>query len=143
MDKIQGTNSSQALPIWERQKSHRGHKSSVESALGAHRQRVSERQARIEERLNLAKDITGQFFPKPNIVEKPTVISEGEMYQNQIEEEVASAIPNMRQLDNIYEEAQVGPVTKHAIQVIEKDLSNPEDGPQEDTPKGSYVDYVV
>lgn len=142
MDKIQSASSSQSTPLWERQKSHKGHRSSVDGAVAAHRKRVSERQARVEERLNIARDLSTKFFPKPGVVEKPML--ETEMIEiNKVNEQIAQIAPSMRQLDAIYDDAQMTPVTQQALQVIEKDLANPEEAPQDDVPRGSYVDYVV
>ena len=145
MDKVQSANSSQSNSLWERQKSHRGHRSSVDGALSAHRKRVSERQARVEQRLNVARDVTTKFFPKASLAQKPNLETESIQLSQMNEQiaQVAESMPSMKQLDAIYDDAQMTPVTKQAMQVIEKDLANPEESPQDDVPRGSYVDYIV
>ena len=154
MDKIQSSNSGGSVPLWERQKSHRGHKTSVNSALDAHRQRVTERQARIEKRLSVARGVSTRFFPKPVITETP-LVEPGQVQLNQnqnqlinnaqIQNQIPDYVPELKEMDVLYDDAQMSPVANQALQLIEKDLNNPspENAPPDETPRGSYVDYVV
>ena len=155
MDKVQSTNSGNSVPLWERQKSHRGHKTSVNGALDAHRQRVTERQARIEKRLSVARNVSSRFFPKPTMNQTP-VVEAGQLelsqspavttqIQNQVQNQIPEFVPELKELDMMYDDAQMTPVSNQAMQLIEKDLNspNPENAPADETPRGSYVDYVV
>ena len=47
------------------------------------------------------------------------------------------------EMDEIYNEASLGSASDNALGVVQKEIANPEDGPIDDMPKGSYVDYNV
>ena len=156
MDKVSGANS-QASPIWDRQKSSRGHYSSVDGALQAHRQRNAERQNRVEERLNMVRSMQNQFFPTPQAMETTLNsdnlgnqgIQNQAMIQNQIPqiqneiETLEVAQFNPMEMDEIYNEASLGSISDNAMGIVQKEIANPEEGPIDDMPKGSYIDYTV
>jgi hypothetical protein len=161
MDKVNGANS-QAMPLWDRQKSQRGHYSSVDKALEAHRQRKAERQARIEDRLNMVNNIHNNFFPTSNVAQRSAL--EDPSFQSQPLDPVQqldnplqvattptaveapavefNSLPPM-EMDEIYKEASLGSVADNALGVIQREVANPEDVPADEVPKGSYVDYTV
>ncbi len=159
MDKVNGANS-QAMPLWERQKSQRGHYSSVDKALQAHRQRKAERQERVENRISMVHTMQNKFFPSPAISEQQTLydnplqaqpINNAPMQQPMMD--VAAESPdglqppvaefNPMQMDEIYKEASLGSVADNALGVVQKEMANPEDVPADEVPKGSYIDYTV
>ena len=155
MDKVNGSKS-QAMPLWERQKNQRGHHSSVDGALKAHRQRTSDRQNRTQDRLNMVRNMTSQFFPTAHAVERPSVgadqLKVNPVLAAPVQEQSAQASAEMiaeinnfnpRQIDDIYNEAQLGSSSDNALVLVEKEITNPEEGPIDDMPKGSYVDYSV
>ena len=139
-------NNPQARPIWERQKSRRGHRSAVDRALEAHRQRSQERQERTQSRLNMVKGITNQFFTPPNVAIKPQVHEEQiniEGPATMAPEPEEAQFTNPRPMEAILNEAQLGSSEDTALILVDKEISNPEEGPVDDIPKGSYVDYQV
>ncbi|MCB0378919.1 MAG: hypothetical protein KDD33_10535 [Bdellovibrionales bacterium] len=147
MDKLQSRHSTQSHPLWERQKSERGHYSSVDKAIMAHRKRNAARMERVESRLEAAKTISNQFFVKPEpapaqqnqwaSVDRNAMVDAQQSQWN-------SAVTHQSPVDAIYEDAQLAPTTEHALQVLAKDAQAPaDDGMQEDMPKGSYIDYQV
>ena len=144
MDKVNSSNP-QAMPLWERNKNSRGHRSAVEGALQAHRQRTSERQSRVQDRLNMVKGMQTQFFPKAEVNQTPSMGTQNlQSPVNTIPLEVSSEqFFNPRQIDDIYSEAELGSTADNALVVVGKEMANPEDGSVEDVPKGSYIDYNV
>lgn len=171
MDKVNGTQS-QAVPVRDRQISSRGHYSSVDGALRAHRQRKVERENRTAERLNLVRNMQTQFFPTSNVMNRPDLMndpiqSSGFKNQARVENQVQvqSQVPmqnqiqipaqalkleqpemasfNPMEMDEIYAEASMGSIADNALGVVQKEIANPEEGPIDDMPKGSYVDYTV
>lgn len=156
MDKVSNSNP-QAMPLWERQRPSRGHKSAVSGALKAHRQRTMERESRVQERLNLVKNMSSQFFPGPQIETRPQLepspiqqspVSNQPLNQasmQNIQQDMVVETPSFTpmEMDEIYKEAQLGSISDNAIALVEKDVANPEDGPVDDMPKGSYIDYTV
>lgn len=143
MDKVRNT-SPQALPLWERQKSSRGHRSAVDAALDAHRQRKSEREMRVQERLNIVRGMQNKFFPTPAVEAKPMLVND-ELSAQPIEQTPVSVMNsyNPRQIETMYEDALLGNVGDNALNIVGKEISNPEQEPIEDVPKGSYIDYQV
>lgn len=159
MEKVNARNS-QSMPLWERQKAERGHYSSVDKALQAHRQRKLDRQNRVTERLNLVRDMQSQFFPKSNVTNRPEFntptldpysIPNQARVENQIPAtDIPEQMPEMvalqpMELDDIYNEASLASTSDNALGLVQKEISNPnpEEGPIDDMPKGSYVDYTV
>lgn len=150
MDKVSNT-SPQAMPLWDRQKNQRGHRSSVDGALEAHRQRRSERQARVQERLNIVRGMQNQFFPQQSVGQEPSLVKEefqaSQMRPPVVQQPVVQQpeVFNPRGMDDILEEAQLGRSSSQAINIVNTELANPnpEDGPVDDMPKGSYIDYTV
>ena len=160
MDKVNNT-SRQAMPLWERQNQSRGHKSAVDGALKAHRQRSMEREARVQERLNMVKNIQSQFFPTSNVSQRPELQNNPiqslpnqnpplnnaplEIAEFQQEAPLIEEIQNFnpRQIDDMYSEAQLGSTNDSALAIVQKDIANPEEGPVDDVPRGSYIDYTV
>ena len=179
MDKV-SMKSSQTLPIWERSRPSRGHRSAVDGALAAHRQRRMEREQRVQERINADQFVQqNDFFPQPNLINQatnqqnysninndasyygdlsPAVDSpQVDSYQIQpetqgisAEESIVNAQPEVetlpqfpRQMEDLFNEAQLGSVKNQALSEVEREIENPEQGPVEDVPKGSYVDYEV
>ncbi len=159
MDKVNGANS-QAMPLWERQKSQRGHYSSVDKALQAHRQRKAERQERVENRISMVHTMQSKFFPSPAATEQQA------LYDNPLQSQPVNSAPmqqplmdvaaansealqppvaefNPMEMDEIYKEASLGSVADNALGVVQKEMANPEDVPADEVPKGSYVDYTV
>ncbi len=131
-----------------------------DTALRAHRQRNAARENRVSERLNMVKDMNQQFFPQTNIMNRPDIFEEQlqtQSIQNQanIDNQIQAPqilqeieIPQMkafepREMDEIYKEASMGSVADNALGVVQKEIANPEEGPIDDMPKGSYVDYTV
>lgn len=147
MDKVNHS-SPQAMPLWERRKSSRGHRSAVDGALEAHRQRKSEREARVQERLNMVRGMQTQFFPQSQAktsVSEAVVSSQLQVAPVSVEQEVSTPnqIFNPRQIEALYDEAQMGSAADKALALVNKEISNPEEQPVEDVPQGSYVDYTV
>ncbi len=159
MNKVNGANS-QAMPLWERQKGQRGHYSSVDKALQAHRQRKAERHERVEQRLDMVKNIQTQFFPTPQAAERPAMIEENfqnqpvnnaQLAQNPVDinnvilKEAPLETPSFSpmEMDEIYSEASLASVADNAMGVVQKEIANPEEVPSDEVPKGSYVDYTV
>lgn len=158
MDKVNNSNR-QAMPRWERQTQKRGHRSAVDGALRAHRQRAMERHSRTQDRLDMVKQLSSDFFPAPHVQQRNEMenlqagiqpdrdfSSESVVKQNQdfalLEmDEMKSFIP--QSMDEIYSEAQLATTSDNAMSLVQKDLSNPEDGPVDDVPRGSYIDYQV
>ncbi len=166
MDKVNGT-SPQGMPLWERQKSQRGHHSSVDGALQAHRQRTSDRHNRVQERLNLVRGMQSDFFPTQQ--RQTEVAVRNDIFQNQnnpgmampppaaiqnlapqiepmaIEAAAIKDMPsfNPMEMDEIYNEASLASISDNAIGLVQKEMANPEEAPIDETPKGSYVDYTV
>lgn len=134
MEKVNGSNS-QSLPLWERQKNTRGHRSSVDKALEAHRSRKEERESRIQERLNMVRGLHTQFFPQPQVVSQPTLIDE--------EIQLAPEANQPQLSTSLFEDAELGASQDNAIAIFNKERANPEEGPVDDMPKGSIVDYTV
>jgi hypothetical protein len=145
MEKI-SSSQSQSMPIWDRQKNRLGHRSAVQGALLAHRERVSEREARTQDRLTQLQDVSqSQYVNAPqsyeisdNIENQPVAASE--VTNTEVTE---SQSFNPRQMDSFYDDSQMGSSTDKAILVVNKEVANPEEGPVDDVPKGSYVDYTV
>ena len=150
MDKVSQT-SPQAMPLWERRKSSRGHRSAVDGALAAHRQRKSERQARTQERLNMVRGLQTQFFPgpqsEPKVEMQPNVMNRPMQATAPITQEQEVVPDNQfftqRQIDYIYDDAQLSSTADNVLAVVNKEIANPEEQPMEDVPKGSYIDYTV
>ena len=155
MDKVNSSNA-QAMPLWERQKSQRGHHSSVDGALKAHRQRTADRQSRVQNRLNMVRNMNSQFFPTTRTMAPPAIKNEQiqtnpvlssplQVSSASVETEVLTETNQFspRAIDDIYNEAQLGSSSDSALVLVEKDIANPEEGPVDDMPKGSYVDYTV
>lgn len=163
MDKVNNS-SRQAKPLWDRQQNQRGHRSAVDGALKAHRQRAMERQSRVQERLDMVKQIQSDFFPTPSAQERDEF--QQTQSQNQVQpmnapafntnQQIVDQMPDLnliegdsfasfqpQTMDEIYSEAQLGTTSDNALAVVQKDLANPEEGPVEDMPKGSYIDYTV
>jgi hypothetical protein len=179
MDKV-SMKSSQAMPLWERNKASRGHRSAVDGALKAHRERRLERQQRVQDRIDADQFVQkNEFFPKPQMSglssqNEDTININSDSYygdlssvaqapsvQNQsspsVREEtvmndtIFEAQPEVqqppqypKQMEDLFAEAQLGSVKNQALSEVEQELENPErQGPVEDMPKGSYVDYEV
>ena len=160
MDKVNNS-SRQSTPLWERQRESRGHRSAVDGALKAHRQRSMEREARVQERLNMVKSLQSQFFPTPVAKQAPQSqfdAIQAQSFQqapaNQAPLDVANIqvdIPNIDEvqafnpieMDEIYSEASLGSISDNAMAIVSKDISSPEEAPSDEVPKGSYVDYTV
>ena len=152
MSKLQGTTAQQAVPLWDRTKNERGHLSSVDKAVAAHRQRVSERQNGTEHKLSVAQDISDRFFPQPAIPSQAAYqkfanlnAMEVDSYQNYQQDYIdGSMVPVHNQVQGIYEEINMSPVRDHAVAVLNKDSEQVSQNPvEEDVPKGSYIDYTV
>ncbi len=160
MDKVNGS-TSQAMPLWDRQKNQRGHYSSVDKALQAHRQRKAERHERVEQRLNMVRNQQNNFFPGPNLTDGSNLIESSSQVQSansmvagpqntievgalpleMIKPETTSFQP--LEMDELYSEASFGSVADNALGLVQKEVANPEDIPTDEVPKGSYVDYTV
>lgn len=159
----------------------RGHYSSVDGAIRAHRARNAERDSRVQERLAMVKSLNNQFFPNTGIAQNSSagaqdtfqtqglqqapVVTQSQIQSSQIQENIA--IPQAKQfnpveMDEIYSEASLASASDSAFGIVQKELGNtprpasdldvgvvesevvnPEEGPVEDMPKGSYVDYQV
>lgn len=163
MDKVSGI-SSQAMPLWERQHSMRGHYSSVDGALKAHRQQINERRHRIEERMSIDHgNNANAFFPGPaatgqqmtaNVNNAMTTMNNAPAVTANPVTDMAQGIENQApeaqfypmEMDDIYSEASLASVGDNAIGVVQKEIANnpnPQNAPADETPKGSYVDYTV
>ena len=140
--------------------SSRGHYSSLDGALKAHRARKAEREARVEQRLSMVKNLNSQFFPTPHVSERPSLMDQNyqvdtmnqqPIYQSPIDMDSISTDlqqPEISQIqpmemDEIYSEASMGSVADNALGIVQKEMANPEDVPADEMPKGSYVDYTV
>ncbi len=179
MDKV-SMKSSQAMPLWERNKASRGHRSAVDGALKAHRERRLERQQRVQDRIDADQFVQkNEFFPKPqmsglssqdkdtvninsdayygdlsSVPQSPSVVntsSQSVREETAMDNAILRAQPEVQQLpqypkqmEDIFNEAQLGSVNSQALSEVEQELENPErQGPVDDMPKGSYVDYEV
>lgn len=156
MDKVSHSNI-QTRASWDRQPVKRGHRSAVEGALKAHRERREERQQRVQERLAMVQNMSNDFFPSPqNIISEnmaskanqATMVESASVDSNLVQQQSSASINevqnfNPRQMDDIFNEAQFGSVGDKALALVDKEMANPEDGSLEDMPKGSYVDYTV
>ena len=157
MDNVSNANS-QNRPVWERRTS-RGHRSAVRGALEAHRARTSERQSRVQDRLDREQGPAGGFFPSSRPVNvmnngpRQTQAMPAPMAQAaqmpSAPELIAVAEPqeeiafNPMSMDEIYNDMQMSSTADNAQQIVNKEITNPEEGPVDDVPKGSYVDYMV
>ncbi|MEM7647189.1 MAG: hypothetical protein AAF203_09785 [Pseudomonadota bacterium] len=143
MDNIKSSNS-QARPLWERQKSQRGHRSAVDRALEAHRKRSAERQERTQTRLNMVRGLSNQFFT-PNVANDPQTINETIQAQPVVAEEPVApqAFAAPRGMELILDDASLGSNEDKALILVDKEISNPEESPLDEVPKGSYIDYQV
>jgi hypothetical protein len=165
MDKVNAS-TSQAMPLMERQRKSRGHYSSVDGALRAHRQRKLERQARIDERMSVVNSIQNQFFPGPQAAAQsqaagptqnfqpnfsPTpVMAEPTNLAPPIQTGVPVEVPQAKEvpfspieMDEIYNEASFGSIADNALGIVQKEINAPEETPMDEMPKGSYIDYTV
>lgn len=148
MEKV--ASNSQAQPLWERQKRSSGHRSAVDRALEAHRQRTSERQMRTQQRLNMVRGMHNQFFSPPQMAPQQAVAQDPVMVaqppqipQVDPQETTQAEFLNPRQIDHMYNEAELGSSEDSALILVNKEIQNPEEGPVEDVPRGSYIDYRV
>lgn len=153
MNKLQGTTAQQSVPLWDRSKNDRGHLSSVDKAVAAHRQQVSERQNRTEHNLAVSQEINDKFFPKPTLQQvqqanqgfdavNPTGAEDYQNYQQDYADYPLN--PGHNQVQEIYEEINMSPVREHAVAVLNKDVDEvSQNQVEEDVPKGSYIDYTV
>ena len=150
MEKI----SNQSVPLWERQGSPRGHLSSVDKAVQAHRDRVDARQERTQSRIDASREINSQFFVAPenmaplasqsevlntdfNIVEDPAV-------EAQPLEVIAGAEQMPMGMEDIYMELSASPMRTQAGRMVENESTDDNLEIQSDeVPKGTYVDYEV
>jgi len=106
------------------------------------------------------KNITTEFFPNSSAAQKSAIINnpvQASAIQNIPVENGAQALSKIpmeqevapveffspRQIDDMFNEAQLGSSGDNALNLVEKEMANPEEGPVEDMPKGSYVDYTV
>lgn len=161
MDKVNNS-SRQSMPLWERQRESRGHKSAVDGALKAHRQRSMEREARVQERLSMVKNIQSQFFPTPVASQAAQQAQFDSLQAQSFQQAPANQAPldvaniqqdipiieevqafNPIEMDEIYSEASLASIGDNAMAIVAKDISSPEEGPNDEVPKGSYVDYTV
>ncbi len=157
---------SQALPLWERGKASRGHRSAVDGALKAHRQRNFERQQRVQDRIDMMGSFENDFFPMPqrtgpvdnsplnmnqpmenvaNLPEQNTspVNESLQVQADLVKVDIDNVPQNPRGMEDLYNEAQLGSVRSQALVGVEQEIQNPEKGPVDDVPKGSYIDYEV
>lgn len=143
MDKVNSSNS-QAMPLWERQKNTRGHHTAVDKALDAHRTRTSEREARVQERINIVRGMHSQFFPQPQMAMQPNIVEdEIDLTPEASNPFLTTSAFNQRNMNNLFEEAELGTSQDKVINLLAKERSNPEEGPIDDMPKGSIVDYTI
>lgn len=162
MEKI-NSSGPQKMPAWERSQPTRGHRSAVDGALQAHRQRVSERMGRTEDRLKAAREQQIDFFPRPQrsmqaqtslapqvdklLNEIPDLKTPGlqtespQMAKEEVSPNKELFIP--RQIDEMYGDAQFSSPTERALGLVDKDLRSPDEPTSDEIPKGSYVDYTV
>lgn len=172
MDKV-GMKSTQAQPLWERTPT-RGHRSAVDGALKAHRQRSLERHQRTQDRIDMMDNVKNDFFPGPQMdtyspmnnqssrnmseplnmenIQSPRNMAQGQNSEVQssmdpaaimIQPEIDNVPLNPRGMEDIYRDAQLGSVKNQALGEVEQEIENPNHGPVDDMPKGSYVDYEV
>lgn len=158
MDKVNGSNS-QSMTMLDRNRS-RGHYSSVDGALKAHRQRRMERHSRVEQRLNMVKGMQNRFFPQPQAQPQSATIQDRFQVSSVNNQAIAAQqIPmantpemamepevlnlNPIEMDEIYNEASLGSIADNAMGIVQKEIANPDEGPMDEVPKGSYVDYNV
>ena len=151
MEKISGQ---QSVPLWDRQQNERGHKTSVDKAVAAHRNRVEARRIRTEARLAAAREVNSKFFPKPQLssASYPTTDIQYASYQSeylnqpaqQIEQPFTDVQQAPLQVSDLYDQLSVEPVREYANEIIAKDQMEANMEVQSDEiPKGSYVDYNV
>jgi|GEM_PF-3404659 len=154
MEKI----SNQQIPLWDRPSHTRGHLSSVDKAVAAHRSRVDARQMRTQNRLDASRVINNSFFATPENLaplaaqQDPNMPSEvindpalglQPIVGNLVEAETTEALP--MGMDEFYTEISASPVRALAPQILAADTVGegiPEDQSDE-VPKGTYVDYTV
>ncbi len=162
MEKI-NTSGSQKMPAWERSPATRGHRSAVDGALQAHRQRVSERMGRTEDRLQAAREQQIDFFPRPQrtmqaqakmapqidkLINDIQALKTPGLQTESPQMAKENVVPNKevfipRQIDEMYGEAQFSSPTERALGLVDKELRAPDEPTSDEVPKGSYVDYTV
>ena len=151
MDKV-SISSRQSLPLWERQGGSKGHKSAVDGALKAHRERAQQREARVAERLQMITSMNKQFFAEdrkiqnqaPQAQTNPQIIGNS-VVTNPIsiplQQEMVQPGIEFRSMEDIYSDSPLMPGQEASMSIVAKELSAPEEVPVDEIPKGSYVDY--
>lgn len=153
MEKV-SQNGTSSRTAWSRVQSPGGHRSSVEGAIRAHRQRVSERNFRTEERMMASLQETA-----PRAMAS-TEVGLSQAQVPSLDENLVLSLPiepqtveanlarpqsrfQPRMIDDLYGEAQMGSVTERALGVVTKEMGAPEEQTSDEVPKGTYVDYTV
>ena len=146
----------QSTPIWDRPNNPRGHSSSIERALQAHREQVSARNTRTEARLLGAATPVDQFFVNP-ARSAATSVANSETMENpkMVESPAVSIQPTespieeknqspMMAMGDLYESLATTPVRNLAPTLVENEAVDDLNDIQSDVvPEGSTVHYYA
>lgn len=148
MDKI--NHSGHYNPYTENRAPQRGHRSALERALQAHRERNIEREFRTLNRMDRDSWARAQNLQEtqPSLFQieaqnQAPIPIESLNFQSPMVEEQPTMVEASEGRESYYNELQIPSVKDNAIAVIEKERVNAEPSGNEDMPKGSYVDYTI